>query len=163
MANNVSLDEQDLKILDVLQTDGSLSIAGVAERAGISQNSCWRRIKRLEDDRVITGRVTLVDPVKLGLDLTVFVHVKASEHSEAWLKSFAAAVQEIPEVVEFYRMAGEVDYLLKVVVENIAAYDAVYKRLITSVKIVDVSSTFAMEEIKRTTALPLHHRERASP
>ena len=163
MANRVTLDEQDFKILDVLQGDGSLSIAAVAERTGISQNSCWRRIKRLEDERVITGRVTLVDPVKLGLDLTVFVHVKASEHSEEWLKSFAAAVQEVPEVVEFYRMAGEVDYLLKVVVENVAAYDAVYKRLIAAVKIVDVSSTFAMEEIKRTTALPLHHRDRSLP
>ncbi|MBN2972854.1 Lrp/AsnC family transcriptional regulator [Roseomonas aeriglobus] len=159
MPERSAVDDQDLKILDVLQLDGSLSIAAIAERTGISQNSCWRRIKRLEDDGVITGRVTLVDPTKIGLDLTVFVHVKASEHSEEWLKSFAEAVQAIPEVVEFYRMAGEVDYLLKMVVENIAAYDAVYKRLISAVKIVDVSSTFAMEEIKRTTALPLHHRE----
>jgi len=162
MTLNAALDEQDLKILEVLQMDGSLSIAAVAERTGLSQNACWRRIKRLEDDKVITGRVTLVDPVKLGLDLTVFVHVKASEHSEEWLRSFADAVQSIPEVVEFYRMAGEVDYLLKIVVENIAAYDAVYKRLISAVKIVDVSSTFAMEEIKRTTALPLHHRHTAN-
>jgi Lrp/AsnC family transcriptional regulator len=162
MPGRSAVDEQDLKILDVLQVDGSLSIAAVAERTGISQNSCWRRIKRLEDEGVITGRVTLVDPAKIGLDLTVFVHVKASEHSEEWLNSFAQAVQAIPEVVEFYRMAGDVDYLLKMVVENIAAYDAVYKRLISSVKIVDVSSTFAMEEIKRTTALPLHHRDVAA-
>ena len=159
MAAHQGLDEQDLKILDVLQADGTLSIAAVSERTGISQNACWRRIKRLEEEKVITGRVTLVDPAKLGLDLTVFVQVKASEHSEALLQRFAAAVHAIPEVVEFYRMAGDVDYLLKLVVENVAAYDAVYKRLIASVKIVDVSSRFAMEEIKRTTALPLHHRE----
>lgn len=159
MAVHTALDEQDLKILDVLQQDGSLSIAAVAERTGISQNSCWRRIKKLEDDRVITGRVTLVDPRKLGLDLIVFMHVKASEHSEEWYARFAEVVHALPEVVEFYRMAGDIDYLIKLVVENIAAYDAVYKRLISSVKIIDVSSTFAMEEIKRTTALPLHHRQ----
>lgn len=158
MTLNAVLDDQDFKILDVLQSDGSLSIAAVAERTGLSQNSCWRRIKRLEDDKVITGRVTLVDPIKVGLGLIVFVHVKASEHSEEWLSKFADAVQRIPEIVELYRMAGEVDYLLKLVVKDIAAYDAVYKRLISSVKIVDVTSTFAMEEIKRTTALPLHYR-----
>ncbi len=152
---HVELDEQDVRILKVLQEDCSLSIAAVAERTGISQNGCWRRIKRLEDEGFVKGRVLLVDPVKAGLDLTVFVNVRASEHSEDWLAAFAAAVQEIPEIVEFYRMAGEVDYLLKVVVGDIAAYDIVYKRLIRAVKLVDVSSQFAMEEIKRTTALPL--------
>ena len=158
MARPAPLDEQDLRILDVLQADGTLSIAAVAERTGISQNGCWRRIKRLEDDGVILGRVTLVDPNKLGLDLTVFVQIKASEHSEEWLEQFSAVVQSMPEVVEFYRMAGDVDYLVKVVVENIAAYDRVYKRLIKAVKIVDVSSTFAMEVLKLTTTLPLTHR-----
>ncbi|RDE06993.1 Lrp/AsnC family transcriptional regulator [Sphingomonas aracearum] len=159
MAAIAGLDEQDIRILDVLQTEGSLSIAAVAERTGLSQNACWRRIKRLEDEQVITGRVTLVNARKLGLDLIVFMHVKASEHSEDWFQRFAGAVQGLDEVVEFYRMAGEIDYLLKLVVENIAAYDRVYKRLISMVKIVDLSSTFAMEEIKRTTALPLHHHQ----
>lgn len=158
MTRSAALDEQDIRILEALQSDGSLSIAAVAERTGISQNGCWRRIRRLEDDGVISGRVTIVDPVKVGLDLTVFVHIRASEHSEEWLRQFSDVVQSMPEVVEFYRMAGEIDYLLKLVVENIAAYDAVYKRLIRAVKIVDVSSTFAMEVLKVTTALPLNHR-----
>ncbi|WP_220149784.1 Lrp/AsnC family transcriptional regulator [Sphingomonas aracearum] len=161
MARSSTLESADLKILEVLQKDGALSIAAVAERTGISQNGCWRRIKRLEDEGVISGRVTLVNPAKVGLDLTVFVHVKASEHSEEWFERFSAAVQEMPEVVEFYRMAGEVDYLIKLMVENIAAYDAVYKRLTKAVNIVNVTSTFAVEVLKLTTALPLTHRFKA--
>lgn len=157
MARSSVLEDADFRILEVLQADGTLSIAAVAERTGISQNGCWRRIKRLEDEGVISGRVTIVNPTKVGLDLTVFVHIKASEHSEEWLEKFSTVVQAMPEVVEFYRMAGEVDYLLKLVVKNIAAYDAAYKRLIRAVKIVDVSSTFAMEVLKLTTALPLNH------
>lgn len=156
--SNIALDEADLKILDVLQGDGSLSIAAVAERTGLSQNGCWRRIRRLEEEGVISARVTLLNPKKVGLDLTVFIHVKASEHSQEWFDTFYATVAEMPEVVEFYRMAGEVDYVIKLIVANIAAYDAVYKRLIKAVKIVNVTSTFAVEVLKLTTALPLAQR-----
>ena len=121
----------------------------------MSHNACWRRIKRLEESGVISQRVTLLDASKLGLDMTVFVSIRAAEHSEEWLKKLTDAVRDIPEVVEFYRMTGDVDYLLKLRVESIGAYDAVYRRLIKTVRLTDVSSTFSMEEIKCTTALPL--------
>ena len=149
------LDSVDLKILDLLQTDASRSLSDVAERVHLSQNACWRRIKRLEDDGVIVKRVALLDPEKLGVGVTVFVSVRAGEHSEKWLETFAAAVRKMPEVVEFYRMTGDVDYLLKLQVANIAAYDRVYKALIKAAPITDVSAAFAMEELKRSTALPL--------
>jgi Lrp/AsnC family transcriptional regulator len=149
------LDNFDVHILSVLQEDASVSIAEVAERVHLSQNACWRRIKRLEEDGYIRRRVALLDPLKLGAGVTVFVSVRAAEHSEEWLDAFAAAVRCIPEVVEFYRMSGDTDYLLKLQVADIAAYDHVYKRLIKSVRLVDVSSAFAMEELKHTTAIPL--------
>ncbi|HYM17720.1 MAG TPA: Lrp/AsnC family transcriptional regulator [Micropepsaceae bacterium] len=149
------LDSVDLKILDLLQTDASRSLVAVAERVHLSQNACWRRIKRLEEEGVIVKRVALLDPEKLGVGVTVFVSVRAGEHSEKWLETFAAAVRKMPEVVEFYRMTGDVDYLLKLQVANIAAYDRVYKSLIKAAPITDVSAAFAMEELKRSTALPL--------
>jgi Lrp/AsnC family transcriptional regulator len=149
------LDSLDTKILAILQVDASRSIAEIADAVHLSQNACWRRIKRLEDEGVIRKRVALLDPEKLGVGITVFVSVRAGEHSENWLETFTAAVRKIPEVVEFYRMAGEVDYLLKLQVANIAAYDRVYKSLIRSAKLMDVSAAFAMEEMKRTTELPL--------
>jgi len=152
----VDLDEADLRILSVLQEDATLSVASVSQRVNMSQNACWRRIKRLEESGVIARRVTLLDPVALGLDTTVFVSIRASEHSEEWLEQLTSAIMEMPEVVEFHRMAGDIDYLLKLKVENIAAYDAVYRRLIRAVRLTDVSSAFAMEEIKCTTSLPLH-------
>ena len=152
------LDALDVKILASLQADASRPIAEIAEAVHLSQNACWRRIKRLEDDGVIVKRVALLDAEKLGVGVTVFVSVRAGEHTEKWLESFTAAVRKIPEVVEFYRMAGEVDYLLKLQVENIAAYDRVYKSLIRSAKLMDVSAAFAMEEMKRTTELPLPAR-----
>lgn len=151
----VALDSLDVKILALLQADASRSIAEIADAVHLSQNACWRRIKRLEDEGVIKKRVALLDPEKLGVGITVFVSVRAGEHSENWLETFTAAVRKIPEVVEFYRMAGEVDYLLKLQVANIAAYDRVYKSLIRSAKLMDVSAAFAMEEMKRTTELPL--------
>lgn len=156
--SRVSLDDADIRILGILQEDATLSIANVAVKANMSQNACWRRIKRLEESGVISKRVTILDASALGLDLTVFVSMRASEHSEAWLDMLNAAVRDIPEVVEFYRMTGDVDYLLKVRVENMAAYDAVYRRLIRSIRLTDVSSAFSMEEIKCTTALPLAAR-----
>ena len=145
----------DLKILDLVQNDASLSIAEIAERVHLSQNACWRRIKQLEEEGVIVKRVALLDPEKLGVGMTVFVTVRAGEHTEKWLETFSAAVRRMPEVVEFYRLTGEIDYLLKLQVADIAAYDRVYKQLIRAAKLVDVSSAFAMEELKRTTAIPL--------
>ena len=149
------LDGIDVKILDLLQNDASQSIADIAERVHLSQNACWRRIKQLEEEGIIAKRVALLDPQKLGVGVTVFVTVRAGEHTEKWLETFSAAVRKMPEVVEFYRMTGEIDYLLKLQVADIAAYDRVYKALIRSAKLMDVSSAFAMEELKRTTAIPL--------
>ncbi len=151
----VTIDDADLLILGIMQEDATLSIANSAAKANMSNNTCWRRIKRMEEAGVISRRVTLLDASKLGLDMTVFVSVRASEHSEEWLQKLTDVVRDIPEVVEFYRMSGDVDYLLKLRVESIGAYDAVYRRLIRSVRLTDVSSAFSMEEIKCTTALPL--------
>jgi Lrp/AsnC family transcriptional regulator len=158
MPDRTSLDEADVRILSALQEDGTLSVAAVSEIVHLSQNACWRRMKRLEEEGVILKRVTLLNPERLGLELIVFVSIKTSEHSEEWLSNFAKVVHDMPEVVEFYRMTGEVDYLLKLKVENMAAYDRAYKRLISQVRITDVSSAFAMEEIKHTTSLPLKVR-----
>src|SRR5215510_5387869 len=149
------LDSIDLKILDLLQSDASLAIAEIAGRVHLSQNACWRRIKQLEESGVIKKRVALLDAEKLGAGMTVFVTVRAGEHTEKWLESFSAAVRKMPEVVEFYRIAGEIDYLLKLQVADMAAYDRAYKSLIRSAKLMDVSASFAMEEMKRTTAVPL--------
>lgn len=157
--SRVSLDDADIRILGILQEDATLSIANVAIKANMSQNACWRRIKRLEESGVISKRVTLLDASALGLDLTVFVSMRAAEHSEAWLDTLKSAIRDIPEVVEFYRMTGDVDYLLKLRVENMAAYDAAYRRLIRTIRLSDVSSAFSMEEIKCTTALPLTARQ----
>lgn len=151
----MKLDAADLKILDLLQNDASGSIAEIGERVHLSQNACWRRIRRLEEEGIIAKRVALLDPAKLGVGVTVFVTVRAGEHTEKWLETFSAAVRRMPEVVEFYRLTGEIDYLLKLQVADIAAYDRVYKQLIRSAKLIDVSSAFAMEELKRTTAIPL--------
>jgi Lrp/AsnC family transcriptional regulator len=148
-------DSVDISILALLQKDASRSIAEIAECVHLSQNACWRRIKRLEDEGVIKKRVALLDPEKLGVGVTVFVSVRAGEHTEKWLENFTSAVRKMPEVVEFYRMAGDVDYLLKLQVASIAAYDRVYKSLIRAAKLMDVSAAFAMEEMKRTTELPL--------
>ena len=151
------MDGLDRKILACLQADASLSIAEIAERVGLSATPCWRRIQNMEKSGVIRARVALLDPQRLNVGVTVFVRVKTREHSYDWLESFAASVAEIDEVVEFYRMSGEIDYLLRIVVPDIAAYDAVYKRLISAASFADVSSSFAMEQIKYTTALPLDY------
>ena len=149
------MDRIERKILACLQEDASLSNAEVAERVGLSPTPCWRRIQNLEKAGVVRKRVALLDPEKLKVGVTVFVRVKTSQHSYDWLESFAKGIAEIEEVVEFYRMSGDIDYLLRVVVPDIAAYDAVYKRLIQVASFADVSSNFAMEQIKYTTALPL--------
>ncbi len=149
------LDSMDVHILRLLQNDASRSLSEIADLVHLSPNACWRRIRRLEETGVIRKRVALLDPEKLGVGVTVFVSVRAAEHTEKWLELFTAGVRRIPEVVEFYRMAGEVDYLLKLQVADIAAYDRVYKSLIRLAKLMDVSAAFAMEEMKRTTELPL--------
>ena len=151
------LDSFDLRILALLQADASLPLADIAEAVGLSSTPCWRRIQKLEEDGVILRRVALLDPKSVNTKVTVFVSIRTSQHSEEWLRRFAELIREFPEVVEFYRMSGEVDYLLRVVVPDIAAYDAFYKRMIARIEIRDVSSAFAMEQIKYTTELPLDY------
>ena len=148
-------DRLDRRILTLLQEDASLSNAEISERVGLSPNACWRRIRRLEDQGVIRGRVALLNQELLELKVTVFVGIKTNEHNEKWLKKFAEGVEAIPEVVEFYRMSGDIDYMLRIVARDIDDYDRVYKKLIAVAPLHDVSSSFAMERIKCTTALPL--------
>jgi Lrp/AsnC family transcriptional regulator len=149
------LDLIDRKILAVLQEDSSLSIADIGERVGLSSTPCWKRIQRLELDGVITRRVALVDQDKIGLGITVFVSIESNDHSERWLSTFGEAVRAMPEVMEFYRMAGDVDYMLRVVVTDMQSYDRFYKKLIGAVPLKNVTSRFAMEKIKSVTALPV--------
>lgn len=149
------LDPIDRRILRELQADATVPIAELADRVGLSQTPCWKRVKRLTDAGIITRRVALLDRTQLDLGLVVFVSVRTSRHDEEWLTTFAKGAAALPEVVEFHRLSGETDYLLKVVVRDIAAYDRFYKRLIATAPLSDVSSSFAMEEIKLTTALPL--------
>ena len=156
------MDAIDRKILGQLQTDATLPIADIAGRVGLSSTPCWRRIQKLEEAGVVRSRVALLDAEKLQVGVTVFVAITTDDHSLKWLEKFARVAAELPEVMEFYRMSGDVDYLLKIVVPDIAAYDAVYKRLINKVRLANVTSTFAMEEIKYTTALPLSYAETAT-
>lgn len=149
------MDRIDRKLLALLQEDCTLSIAQMAERVGLSQTPCWKRIQRLEADGVIQRRVALLSPEKLGLGLTVFVSVEAGDHTPDWLERFAAWVHTRPEVTEVHRMAGDVDYLLRVVAADIAAFDRFYKQLINAVPMKNVSSRFSMERVKFTTAYPL--------
>jgi len=149
------MDAIDRKILAVVQQDASLSVAEVGQRVGLSSTPCWKRLQRLEADGVIMRRVAIIDPDKVGLGITVFVSIETGDHSQEWLTKFANLVGAMPEVMEFYRMAGDVDYMLRVVVNDIAGYDAFYKRLISTVPLKNVTSRFAMERIKSTTALPL--------
>ena len=149
------MDAIDRKILAVVQQDASLSVAEIGQRVGLSSTPCWKRLQRLEAEGVITGRVALVDPDKIGLGVTVFVSIETGDHSQEWLKHFAEVVGAMPEVMDFYRMAGDVDYMLRVVVPDIAGYDAFYKKLIGTVPLKNVTSRFAMERIKSTTALPI--------
>ena len=151
------MDHIDRKILTLLQRNCAQSVAEIAEQVGLSASPCWRRIQNLENAGVIARRVALLDRQKLNLGVVVFVRIKTQDHSQDWLKGFAAAVERIDEVVEFYRMTGDIDYLLRIVVPSIDAYDAVYKRLIGIPGLADVSASFAMEEIKHTTALPLYY------
>jgi Lrp/AsnC family transcriptional regulator len=149
------MDAIDRKILTVVQQDASLSVAEIGQRVGLSSTPCWKRLQRLEADGVITRRVALIDPDKVGLGITVFVSIETGDHSQEWLKRFAEVAGAMPEVMEFYRMAGDVDYMLRVVVQDMASYDTFYKKLIATVPLKNVTSRFAMERIKSTTALPI--------
>ncbi len=155
MMENVVPDMVDRRILAILQEDATVPIADIAERVGLSATPCWKRIKRLEREGVIGRRVAILDRDRLGLGVTVIVAIRTAQHSDDWLQAFAEGVSRIPEVVEFYRMSGEVDYLLKIVARDIADYDRIYRKLTKVAPLHDVSSSFAMQEIKSTTALPL--------
>lgn len=149
------LDEMDIKILRILQDDCTQPVAEIAKEVGLSTTPCWRRVQKLEEAGVVRRRVAILDPHQVNAGVTVFVSIKTDQHSHQWLEKFHSAVADFPEVVEFYRMSGEVDYLLRVAVPDIAAYDAFYKKLIGRIEIAKVSSAFAMEQIKYTTSLPL--------
>lgn len=150
------MDDIDRRLLTILQEDATLSIAQMAERIGLSATPCWKRIQKLEAAGVITRRVALLDPVKVGMDLSVFVAIEAGDHTPEWLDRFASAVSAMPEVMEVYRMAGEIDYMLRVAVADMSEFDRFYKRLIAATPLKNVTSRFAMERIKHTTAYPLH-------
>ena len=149
------MDSTDRKILAILQEDASLAVADIAKRVNLSQTPCWRRIQKLTDDGIITRRVALLDPDAIGLGLTVFVEIETGDHSKEWTTRFAEAIKSMPEVMEIYRMAGEVDYMLRITVPNMAAVDEFYQRLIDRVPLKNVTSRFAMERVKFTTAYPL--------
>ncbi len=157
MKKKIDLDAKDLQILGLLQVDAMMPVAEIAERIGLTTTPCWRRIQRLEEAGVVRRRVAILDPAALNVPVSVFVSVRTNQHNARWLQKFRRALEDIPEVVEAYRMSGEVDYLLRVVVPDIAGYDQVYKALIQRVELADVTSSFSMEELKHVTALPLHH------
>ena len=149
------MDQIDRQILMQLQHNAAQPVADIARKVGLSVTPCWRRIQRMEETGIIRKRVVLLDSKAIGVGMSVFVALRTDQHNADWLENFAGMVADMPEVVEFYRMSGEVDYLLRVVVPDMAAYDRFYRKLITNVQLTDVSSSFAMEEIKYTTALPL--------
>ena len=153
------MDGYDKKILALLQADGTLTVAEIAAAIGLSTTPCWRRIRNLEAEGFIAKRIVLLDAEKINCGVTVFVRLRTRHHDQTWLERFAEAIQDIEEVIEVHRLAGDVDYLLKVMVPSIAGYDSVYKRLIEAIDLDDVSSSFVMETLKATTELPLGYVE----
>ncbi len=151
------MDQIDQEIVRLLQADATLSVREIGEQVGLSPTPCWRRIRNLEESGVLAGRVALVDPSKVNLAVTALVLIRTNAHNREWLDQFLTGIDRFPEVVEAYRTSGEIDYLLKVMVPDIAAYDAFYQRLIEEVDLYDVRTTFVMERMKHTTALPLHY------
>ena len=151
------MDAFDKHILQILQRDCTISVSQIAEQVGLSSTPCWRRIQALEKAGVIIGRVALANPEKLNVGLTVFVMIKTNQHNPKWLAKFADTIKDIPEIMEFYRLSGEVDYLLRVVVPDMKAFDSFYKNLISRADFSDISSSFAMEELKFTTRLPVSY------
>ena len=149
------MDQTDLRILRILQEDSSLPVSDVAKEVGLSASPCWKRIKRMEDEGIIKYQISVLDAKRLGFGLTVFINIKTGEHSTRWLREFSATVTAMPEVMELHRIAGDVDYMLKVIVPDMAAFDAFYKGLIGTAALTEVSSYFTMETIKETTALPI--------
>jgi Lrp/AsnC family transcriptional regulator len=149
------MDDTDLRILRVLQEDSSLSVSDVARQVGLSASPCWKRINKLRADRIIQHQTAVLDAEKMGFGLTVFMEIRTGEHSGDWLRRFADLVSAMPEVMEFHRMAGEVDYLLKVMVPDMKRFDDFYKRLVETTPLAEVTSRFSMEPIKQTTALPI--------
>jgi Lrp/AsnC family transcriptional regulator, cysteine-sensing transcriptional activator len=154
----IAMDDIDRSLLEILQQNATLSIAQMAERVGLSPTPCWKRIQKLETAGVITRRVAVVDPERVGVGLSVLVSIEAGEHTPAWLERFSLGIAVMPEVMEAYRMAGDVDYVLHVAVADMGEYDAFYKRLIAIAPMKNVTSRFAMERLKHTTAYPLHPR-----
>ncbi|MGH6926304.1 MAG: Lrp/AsnC family transcriptional regulator [Propylenella sp.] len=157
------MDRLDRMILTILQEDATVPVAEIGRRVGLSTTPCWRRIQKMEEDGVIKGRVAVLAGSKINAKVTVFVFITTNQHNEDWLTRFSRVIGEFPEVIEFYRMSGQVDYLLKVVVPDIEAYDTFYKRLVSKIDIMDVSSAFAMETIKNETALPLSYMQLDPP
>jgi Lrp/AsnC family transcriptional regulator len=155
-----ALDLIDRKIVAELMRDATLPVAQIGEKVGLSQTPCWKRVQRLQENGVLTSRVALADPAKLGFGLTIFVGIEAPDHSAEWREVFVRAVNVIPEIMEVYRMAGEMDYLLRIAVADMAAFDTLYKRLTDAVPIKNVTSHFAMERMKFTTAYPVDTRNR---
>lgn len=154
------LDLIDRKIIAELMHDATLPVAQIADKVGLSQTPCWKRIQKLEGNGILTGRVALADPGRIGFGLTVFVGIEAPDHSAEWRETFARTAGGFPEIMEIYRMAGEMDYLLRVSVPDMAAFDNLYKRLTDAVPIKNVTSHFAMERMKFTTAYPVDTRNR---
>ncbi|HAU68739.1 MAG TPA: transcriptional regulator [Gammaproteobacteria bacterium] len=151
------MDTYDRLILKHLQHNADISVAELAEKINLTANPCWRRLQKLQEQGFIHKRVALLDKDKLNLGVTVFINIRTRHHSQAWFEQFKAAIDELPEIVEFYRMSGSIDYMLKAVVPSIKSYDDVYQKLIAKVELEDVSAFFAMEEVKHTTELPLQY------
>lgn len=152
---SAKLDETDRKILNVLQSDATLSVDEISEQVTLSRNACWRRMRQMEAKGVLKARVALADPVAVGCPLQVMVLIKSSTHDPDWLTQFHRVIDRLPEVVGAYRMSGDLDYLLRVRVADVAGYDAFYKKLIHQMPMSDISASFVMEELKETTALPV--------
>ncbi len=157
------MDSVDRKILNLLQADASLTVKQIAAQIALSPTPCWKRIQKLEDQGFIRKRVALLDAKKVNANVTVFVAIKTDQHTREWIDRFSAAVRDMPEIMEIYRMSGEVDYLLRVVVGSIEAYDRFYKDLVDRIELSNVTSSFAMEQMKYTTALPVNLDDRGSP
>lgn len=151
----VRIDDTDRKILAELQRDASQSLDTLSDVVGLSRNACWRRIRLMEDAGIITGRVTLVDPAKIGLPLMVFMQIRTGSHDPDWQARFSAAVNAIPGILSVYRMTGDLDYLVRARVADMAGYDRLYQQLIARLPVADISASFVMEDIKDSTALPL--------
>ena len=160
MSKNLHM--HDVKILEILQRDATRSLESISEEIGVSLNTCWRRVRKLETDGILERRVALIDNARIGLPLTVFISVRTDDHSKDWAENFTKAVETIPEIVEFYRLAGDVDYILKMMVGSVADYDRVYQGLISKISLSDVSASFAMEKLKFTTELPIRQALRDS-